>query len=70
MEQGKLEPISKALNATDPSKYEKLNEYRSWMMQQFNGFKAVLKEFVASEDEKIQVLAIRTMLEVRISTFL
>lgn len=58
LESGKFGMINTAIKGSD-----KLQEYRHWLIQQFNGYKSALSGLISVESEQFQAPAIRTFIE-------
>ena len=52
--------------STDPA-IEKLRVFRKWLIQQFHSYRSELCSIALSDDAKIAVAAIRTLIEVHLS---
>ena len=70
LENGRLEAFFVSAHSNqlavsaDSDKSGKLQEYKKWLIQQFNSYQATLRKLIASNDTSLQAPAIRTMLEV------
>ena len=43
----------------------KLQEYKKWLIEQFNSYQRILRQLITSNDVSLQLPAIKTMLEVK-----
>lgn len=67
LESGRLEStfVSSHSNQSDVSSDSgKLQEYKKWLIQQFNSYQTTLRKLICSNETYLQAPAIRTMLEV------
>jgi hypothetical protein len=70
LENGRLEASFVSVNSnqvavsTDSDKSGKLQEYKRWLIQQFNSYQTLLRHLIATEEPSFQAPAIRTLLEV------
>ena len=69
LESGRLEASfasahSNQLAFVADDKPKKLNEYKKWLIKQFNSYQDTLRKLISSNDTSLQAPAIRTLLEV------
>lgn len=68
LENGRLESSfvsSKSNQLSQSADAGKLQEYKRWLIEQFNSYQRILRQLIASNDLSLQAPAVRTMLEVR-----
>jgi hypothetical protein len=68
LESGRLESSfvsSKSNQLSQSADSGKLQEYKRWLIEQFNSYQRILRQLIASNDPSLQAPAVRTMLEVR-----
>lgn len=68
LENGRLEASFVSLNSNQLSQSAdsgKLQEYKRWLIEQFNSYQRILRQLIACNDPSLQAPAVRTMLEVR-----
>lgn len=68
IEDGRLESSFASANSNQLSSSDgtgKLEEYKKWLIEQFNSYQRILRQLITSNDVSLQLPAVKTMLEVK-----